>query len=133
MRGNLTVEAALIVPFSLIAIGVVCWLGIYQYNLAVLHLTGYESVIHMTEFENLEKKDFEEELLRYFKRKAEERTLAVVNLRVFVKMTERKIKVDFEGTQQVILSGFLKTGVSYTRMHPEKIVRITDRIWENDK
>ena len=56
MKGSLTVEAACIMPFCFLVITIVCVLGIYEYNQAVLQMTGYECILETVaeQPENLE-------------------------------------------------------------------------------
>ena len=45
MKGNLTIEAAYLFPFCFFILSLICYLGIFLYNHAVLELTGYECVL----------------------------------------------------------------------------------------
>lgn len=60
MKGSMTVEASLIFPFCFVVIGIVCILGIYQYNQAVLKMTGYESILQTMEERKEEEGQFKE-------------------------------------------------------------------------
>ena len=45
MKGSLTVEASFVIPLCFLFLGVIFYLGIYQYNQAVLQMTGYECIL----------------------------------------------------------------------------------------
>lgn len=127
MKGSLTVEASYIFPFCFIVIGIVCLLGIYQYNQAVLAMTGYESILWTMEERNLEEDVFEENLLRRAKSAGESRTFGVSNLTPSLKMTASKISLSYQCTQ-LMLNIPIEVTVVYERTYPELILQLTNGI-----
>ena len=59
MKGNLTIEAAYLFPFCFFILSLICYLGIFLYNQAVLELTGYECVL-----QTMEEREIRDELFR---------------------------------------------------------------------
>ena len=95
MRASMTVEAALIFPFCFIVLMIVCYLGIFQYNQAVLKLTGYECILRTMEEREQETSFLIENILHRAKEYGEARTLGVKNLNVSVKLTATKISLTY--------------------------------------
>ena len=123
MRGSLTVEASCIFPFCFLIIFFICYLGIYQYNLAVLKTSGYECILRSMEERELDKEFFIEHLLQRAKELADARTIGVKNLDVSVKLTSSTILLTYNGTQSVLDSP-MEVTATYTRIYPELILRM---------
>lgn len=123
MRGNVTVEAAFVIPFCFAAIGVICYLGIFSYNRAVLKLTAHECISKSMELRELDDQNFERELTQLLERKAAERTLALKDLMVSVKSTKFYITADFRAVQQMIFSQPVQEEVTCMKTYPEKVLR----------
>ncbi len=123
MRGSLTVEAACVFPICFLVILLICYLGVYQYNLAVLRTSGYECILRSMEERELEKEFFIENLLQRAIALADERTIGVKNLDVSVKLTATKILLTYNGTQSVLESP-MEVTAAYTRIYPEVILRL---------
>ena len=123
MKGSLTIEASFIFPICFIVILLVCYFGVYQYNLAVLKTSGYESILRTMEERELEKEYFIENLLRRAKELADARTIGVKNLDVSVKVTATKILITYNGTQSVLESP-MEVTATYTRIYPELMLRL---------
>lgn len=121
MRGNLTVEASYIFPFCFLVIGIVCYLGIFSYNQTVLKMTGYECIFRA--LDEAETVTLEEYLLENAKVSAQERVLAVQDLKVTVKNTSSQISVSYQGTQ-TMLNIPLETKVVYEKVFPERSLRM---------
>ena len=124
MRGNLTVEAALIVPFCIMIILIVCQLGIFQYDREVLKMTGYECILKtVEEGGNLTSNDFCEALKNRAMVAATDRMLGLKSLNAEVKMTSSKIVLVFEGVS-TMLEIPMEVSVAYERIYPELTLRI---------
>lgn len=123
MKGSLTIEAAYIYPFCFLIIGIVCALGIYQYNQAVLEMTGYECILQTMEERELEEEIFKENLLRRVKQEAADRTLGIKDLQVSLKMTPSKISINYKG-RQTILDAPMEVTVVYERTYPELTLKL---------
>ena len=123
MKGSITVEAAYIVPCCIFILGILCYLGIFVYNQAVLKMTGYEHILHAIEEGVSEEHVFQETLMKKTKETANERTLGVKDLEVIVKMTATKISVSFEGMQNALGVPLEVTSV-YERIYPETTLRL---------
>lgn len=124
MKGTLTVEASYLFPFCFWIIGVVCFLGIFIYNQAVLKMTGYECILQS--FDEAEMTVLEETLLENAQKCAEERVLAVKNLEVTVKSGISKISVSYHGTQ-TMLNIPLEVTVVCEKIFPERTLRLIKR------
>lgn len=124
MKGSLTIEAAYIYPFCFLIIGIVCALGIYQYNRAVLEMTGYECILQTMEERELEEEIFKENLLRRVKQESADRTFGIKDLQVSLKMTPSKISINYEGIQ-AILDVPMEVTVVYERTYPELTLKLT--------
>ena len=127
MKGSLTVEASYIFSFCFLVLGIVCVLGIYQYNQAVLKMTGYECILQTMEEREQEEEIFEENLLRRAKQAAESRTLGIKNIDTSLKMTTSKISLSYECVQSVI-NVPIEITVVYERTYPELTLRLTKGI-----
>lgn len=124
MKGNMTVEASLVFPFCLWSIGVVCCLGIFCYNLAVLKLTAYECVSHSMDLRDLEEERFERELAALLEEKAGERVLALNEIRASVSVTEYSIHADIRAVWRLLFSRSVYVGVNVKKTHPEAVLRV---------
>ena len=130
MKGSLTVEASYVFPFCFFVIFIVCQLGCYQYNQAVLKMTGYESIVRTMEERELNDKAIEEQLENLAETLAQERTIGMKNLEVTVKMTATKIVLTYAGVQTAIESPTEVT-VVYERTNPEWTLRMAREIVRN--
>ena len=124
MRVSMTVEAALIFPFCFIVLMIVCYLGIFQYNQAVLKLTGYECILRTMEEREQETSFLIENILHRAKEYGEARTLGVKNLNVSVKLTATKISLTYSCVQSVLESP-IEVTVNYERVYPELTLRLS--------
>lgn len=127
MKGSLTVEASCIFPFCFVVIAIICYLGIHQYNQAVLEMTGYECILQTMEERNEEESVFKENLLRRARQAAADRIVGVNDLKTSLNMTASKISLSYEGTQTIFDIAF-KVTVVYERVYPELTLRFTDGI-----
>lgn len=123
MKGSLTVEASLVLPFCFFVIAIVCSLGIFQYNQAVLEVTGYECLIHTMELREDSEKFWQESIKKLAEETAKERLLGVEELSATVKITASKIIVNYRGNQS-FLKLPLEVTVIYERVHPELTFRL---------
>lgn len=123
MKGNMTVEASLVFPFCFLMIAIVCCLGIFKYNQAVLKLTGYECVIHTMELRDESEQVLPETIKRRAEQIAKERVLGVQKLETSVKITSSKISVTYSGNQSLLRLP-LKVNVVYERVYPEQTLRL---------
>ena len=124
MKGSLTVEAACIFPFCFLSIAIVCLLGIFQYNQAVLKMTGYECILQTMEERKLEEAEIQENLLRRAKQAGNERTLGIENLKASARITDSKISLSFECVQRP-LKVPIEVTVVYEPAYPELTLRLT--------
>lgn len=124
MKGSLTVEASYIFPFCFVMIGIVCYLGIFLYNQAVLKMTGYECILQVMEERDTEDTAFQENLLHQAEQSAKKRALAVKDLKAAVKVTASKISLTYNG-MQTMLKIPLEATVVYERTFPELTLRLT--------
>lgn len=123
MKGSLTVEASYIYPFCFVIIGIVCLLGIYLYNCAVLKLTGYECVVQIMEEREEGEVIFREDLIRRAEQAARDRTFGIGNLETSLKITASKLSLTFRCIQSGIRVP-IKVTVVYERTFPEMTLRI---------
>lgn len=121
MKASLTAEGSYLFPFCFLIIGIVCYLGIFEYNQAVLKLTGYECIFETMESsaENV----WEEELIRTAEKTAETRTIGVEKLQVSVNITSTKIKLTYACIQKMFQTP-IRVTVVYERTFPERTLRI---------
>ena len=127
MKGSLTVEASYVFPFCFFVIFIICQLGCYQYNQAVLKMTGYESIVRTLEERELHDDLLKEQLESRAETFALERTIGMKELDVSVKMTATKIALTYEGVQTMIESP-MKVTVVYERICPEWTLRMAKGI-----
>ena len=123
MKGSLTVEASYIFPFCFLVIGLVCYLGIYSYNLSVLKMTGYESIIEIINTPETDDDLLAEMLTQNALRRAEERIMSVNDLNTEIQITATKIILKYNGTQ-TILDLSLDVTVVYEKTFPEAALRL---------
>ena len=117
----MTIEAAYIFPLCFLILGIVCYLGIYEYNRAVLKMAGYECIL-----QTMEERDedcFKENLLRRAELAAKERTFGMVDLKTSAKITATKDSVSIQGEQRM-LQVPLEVTVIYERTFPELTLRM---------
>ena len=116
-------EASLVFPFCFLVIAIVCCLGIFKYNQAVLKLTGYECVVHTMELRGESEQVLRETIKGRAEQMAKERALGVENLETSVKVTTSKILVTYSGNQSLLRLP-LKVNVVYERVYPEQTLRL---------
>lgn len=123
MRGSMTVEASYIFPFCFVVIVIVCYLGIFEYNQAVLKMTGYECILHTMEGREESEELLKENLLKRAEQMAKTRVLGIKDLEVSVKMTASKISVSYRCRQTMLEVPLAVTAV-YERTYPEVTLRL---------
>lgn len=123
MRGSLTVEAAYIFPLCFLILGIICYLGIFEYNRAVLKMTGYECILKTMEESHQSDDYLKEQLLRKVEETAKERTLGMMDLKAAAKITASKVSVSLQGVQSMLLVP-LEVTVVYERTFPELTLRL---------
>lgn len=123
MKGSLTVEASLVFPFCFLILALVCCLGIFRYNQAILQISGYESIVMAAEEADSDEKILEKKILENAKALAGKRALSVGALDVSVKVTSGKILLSYRGTQE-LLSLPLEATAVYDRIFPERTLRL---------
>lgn len=124
MKGSLTVEAAYIFPLCFVMIGIVCCLGIFRYNQAVLKMTGYECILQAMEEGNTSEEALEKHLLEKAGELAGQRALAIRKLEVSVKITVSKVSISYHCIQSMLNIPLEATAV-YERTFPELTLRLT--------
>lgn len=127
VKGSMTVEAAYLFPFCFLIIGIVCYLGVFSYNQAVLKMTGYECILLVTEQKTESDEALRKEILRLTQQTAKERVLGVSELNVTVKLTATKISVVCTGVQ-TMLNVPVRAEAVYERVYPEQTLRILQGI-----
>lgn len=123
MKGSLTVEASYIVPICFLTVMLICYLGIFKYNQAVLKITGYECLLQVMGNSDMEEEEQKELLLKKTKEMAQERVLSMESIDVSVKMTATKVWIYFEG-MQVLPHMQMEVSVFYERSFPELTLRM---------
>lgn len=131
MKGSLTVEAAYIFPICFLIIGIVCSLGIFQYNCAVLKMTGYECILKTLEEESSEK-DLQVHLTERAQTFAEERTVGVESLISEGKVTKSNAAVTYHCVQK-FLKVPIEITVSCERIAPEQTIWRAKMVMEKSK
>jgi len=127
MKGSMTIEGAYIFPLCFIILTVICCLGIFRYNLAVLKMTGYECILSAVGNQEEDTGFSEEDLLQNAELCADKRVLAIEKLKTTVKVTASKISVKYSGTQALFHIPFEVTAV-YERTFPERTLRLTQKL-----
>lgn len=123
MKGSLTIEAALVIPFCFVILGIVSFLGIFQYNQVVLKMTAYECILQ-TDGEEIPSEAVLKKLLtEQAKEKGNARGLAVKDLEVTVNVTVSKITLTYRCTQ-ALLNLPVEVTVVYERTFPELTLRL---------
>lgn len=123
MKGSMTIEASYIFPFCFLIIAIVCYLGIFKYNQAVLKTTGYECILQSMNEKDLSEEALQQTIVKKAEQLAKARVLGVEKLNVAVKMTVSKISVTFQGRQRVFDLNLNVTTV-YERTYPELTLRL---------
>lgn len=123
MKASLTVEAAVILPFCFLVIAIVCCLGIFQYNQAILKLTGYECVVHSMELREESESILKESIRKRAEETGKARALGIQNLEVSVGVTASKISVTYSANQRLLRLPLKVTAV-YERVYPELTLRL---------
>lgn len=123
MKGSLTVEASYIVPMCFFTVLLICYLGIFEYNQAVLKITGYECLLQVMGNNDIEEEEQKEMLLKKTKEMAQERVLSMESIDVSVKMTATKVWIYFEG-MQVLPHVQMEVSAVYERTFPELTLRM---------
>lgn len=123
MKGNLTIEAAYLFPFCFFILSLICYLGIFLYNQAVLELTGYECVLQTMEEREIRDELFREKLYERAKEAAQERTFGVQELQITLKVTASKIAINYKGIQSAI-GVPMNVDVVYEKTNPEQALRL---------
>lgn len=123
MKGSMTVEASMVFSFCFLVIAIVCCLGTFKYNQAVLKLTGYECMLHTMELRGNSEQLLQETIKSRALQTAKERVLGVQKLQTTVKVTASKILVSFSGHQS-LLNLPLEITVVYERVYPELTLRL---------
>lgn len=123
MKGSMTVEASYIFPFCLVVIGIVCYLGIFEYNQAVLKMTGYECILQVMAEKDEPEEFLKEKMFNTAEQTASARVLGITDLNVSVKMTASNISVSYSGKQSM-LDVPVEVTVVYERTYPELTLRL---------
>lgn len=127
MRGSLTIESAFVFPFCFMVVLIVCQLGIFQYDRAVLKMTAYECILKAVEDEKLTESELIEQLQSRALNNGEERVLGVKDLNAAVKVTASKIVLTFQGVH-TMLETPMEVSAAYERFYPELILRISEGV-----
>lgn len=123
MKGSLTVEASYIFPFCFLIITIVCYLGIFEYNKAVLKMTGYECILQAMEFREESEELLKETILKKAQQTAQQRVVGIQQLETVVKITVSKVSVSYSASQNILKIPFDVT-VVYERTYPELTLRL---------
>lgn len=123
MKGSLTVEAAYIFSFCFLILGIICYLGVFEYNRTVLKMTAYECILRSMEEDYHSDDSLKEILLKRLGDALQERTLGMEDCKVVAKITATKVCVSLQGSQKV-LQVPLEVTVLYERIFPERILRV---------
>ena len=123
MKGSLTVEASLIFPFSLMIILFICHLGIYQYDCAVMKMTGYECILQMMDAERENSDNLKKELQLLANKSVKDRCFGIMELETSVKMTSSKVQLIYLGKQGMLQIPF-EISLIYERCNPEVTLRV---------
>ena len=124
MKGSLTVEASFVIPLCFLFLGVIFYLGIYQYNQAVLQMTGYECILQNADRLAESEKQFRECLMQHAEDAAKMRTLGISEMEAIVKITPARVLLTYRCRQQMILETDLEVTAAYERIYPELILRL---------
>lgn len=124
MKGSLTVEASFVIPLGFLFLGIVFYLGIYQYNQAVLQMTGYECILMNVDQLAESEYQFQESLIQQAETSAKARTLGIEEMETTVKVTPTRVFLSYRCRQRMILETDLEVVVSYERIYPELTFRL---------
>lgn len=122
MKGSLTVEAALVIPFCFVIVGITCFLGVFLYDQAALKMTGYECILQMIEQEAVGEEQFLQNLQEKAETSAKNRTLVLEDLQTSVEVSASKIMVRYSGRQKM-LNLPMDITVVYEKVFPELTLR----------
>lgn len=123
MKASMTVEASVVMPFCFLVIAIVCCLGVFQYNQAILKLTGYECMVHSMELREESESLLKENIRKRAEETGKARTLGIQNLEVSVSVTASKISVTYSADQSLLRLP-LKVTTVYERVYPELTLRL---------
>lgn len=126
MKGSLTVEAAFVFPFCFLVIGIVCLLGVFLYNQAVLKMTGYECILQTMEERELKEEVLLENLLQRAEENGKARTLGIEDLNATVRITASKVSLKYQCVQ-TLLNLPIEISVACDRVYPETSLRLMRR------
>ena len=126
MKGSLTVEAAFVFPFCFLVIGIVCLLGVFLYNQAVLKMTGYECILQTMEERELKEEVLLENLLQRAEENGKARTLGIEDLNATVRITASKVSLKYQCVQ-TLLNLPIEISVACDRIYPETSLRLMRR------
>lgn len=126
MKGSLTVEAAFVFPFCFLVIGIVCLLGVFLYNQAVLKMTGYECILQTMEERDLKEEVLLENLLQRAEENGKARTLGIEDLNATVRITASKVSLKYQCVQ-TLLNLPIEISVACDRVYPETSLRLMRR------
>ena len=126
MKGSLTVEAAFVFPFCFLVIGIVCLLGVFLYNQAVLKMTGYECILQTMEERDLKEEVLLENLLQRAEENGKARTLGIEDLNATVRITASKVSLKYQCVQ-TLLNLPIEISVACDRVYPETSLRLLRR------
>lgn len=124
MKGSMTVEASFVLPLGFLFLGIVFYLGIYQYNQAVLQMTGYECILMNVDQLAESEYQFQESLIQQAETSAKARTLGIEEMETTVKVTPTRVFLSYRCRQRMILETDLEVVVSYERIYPELTFRL---------
>lgn len=117
MKASMTVEASYIFPISFLILAIVCFLGIFQYDQAVLKMTGYECILRSLAQD--EEDSLENTLYQRAQSAAAERVLALRSLQTEVQVTKNRVSVAYQGVLGMVEIP-VKVTISYERTDPER-------------
>ncbi len=130
MKGSMTIEAAYVIPLSFAVIGVICILGLFQYNRVVLTLTGQECILQIMDERDLEEQGMKVKLLELASCQAEKRTFGLTEVTEEVQMAGGQIVLIYRAKQSVFIDLPLEVKIFYRRVFPEELLRIKEYISE---
>lgn len=123
MKGTLTVEASFVFPFCFLVILIICSLGIFKYNQAVLKLCAYECMLECVELWENSEDSAKSVLMESAEQIARKRVVGVEKLNTSVKATASKIMVSYSGVQRILQIPIEVTAI-YERVYPEQSIRM---------
>lgn len=123
MKGSLTVEAALVIPFSFMILGVICLLGVFQYNQAVVFITGRSYMYEVLDYREHGNAFMEQYLEEQVKAALAERTIGLKEIQVEAKVSTGKIYLHCGGQQKILFSLSVEKELEKIRLYPEPWIR----------